>query len=810
MSDSAEERAQALVGKTLGEGYRLEALIGQGAMGAVYRALSPTGTEVALKTLSAEVMGPQTTQRFLRESELVRGIKHPHVVRTLDSGADRVTGLLFLVMPLLKGRDLDRVIEELGALEPETAVRIALQAARGLGAAHRIGIIHRDVKPGNLILDEEEDEIIVRVCDFGIAKRIGGESELTATGSQLGTPDYVSPEQLKSSKHVDERTDVWSLGATLYQMLCGAAPYSHIDAVFDVITAIMTEDPPSLQDRAPWVEAPLALIVHKALQRDPNQRWATLEDMADALRLFSGGDELLNPAKIAAASNDRKRTTAERADLRQAPAATSLPPAPLTEMDELGLIGQKLDGRYLVQRLIGKGGMGNVYEVEANGGEKLAAKVVSAGVHGASPSTLQRFAREAKASSAINSLNVVRTVDAGCDDRLGFPYIIMELLQGVDLSSVMKQQGAIAPEVAVRLVVQAARGVAAAHARGVVHRDIKPANLFLQEAAKSSEITVKVCDFGVAKRVAGMGVSSGASHYSLTRSGGMLGSPMYMSPEQARNAKHVNERTDVWSLSVVLWELLSGQRLWGGQSSLGELIVAICTEPIQRLEAAAPWVPRELSRVVHKGLERDVERRTPTVRALIESLEMFTGNSDRVAMSQLTGLSEEQRGELSLKVSLSDSAARRIADLGKNLGQKPSIRPKDVGATSTIGGSAHERRVEPQAPGGSSKTTMLAVAVLSAAVAGGSAYYFARGSGAAPSVTASVPVVTASIAVVPAEAKVSTADGPLPVVNGSATLRGRPGETLNVTVEHQGTVKTFAVSLGSDGIASPTRLVLSP
>jgi hypothetical protein len=159
---------------------------------------------------------------------------------------------------------------------------------------------------------------------------------------------------------------------------------------------------------------------------------------------------------------------------------------------------------------------------------------------------------------------------------------------------------------------------------------------------------------------------------------------------------------------------------------------------------------------------------------------------------------------------LSDSAARRIADLGKNLGQKPSIRPKDVGATSTIGGSAHERRVEPHASSGSSKTTMLAVAVLSAAVAGGSAYYFARGSGAAPSVTASVPFVTASVAVVPAEAKVSTADGPLSVVNGSATLRGRPGETLNVTVEHQGTVKTFAVSLGSDGIASPTRLVLSP
>jgi serine/threonine protein kinase len=807
-SDSAEERAKALVGKTLGEGYRLDALIGQGSMGAVYRATSVTGTEVALKTLSAEIMGEQTSQRFLRESELVRGLKHPHVVRTLDAGVDQASGLMFLVMPLLKGRDLDKVLEQLGALEPETAVRITLQAARGLSAAHRIGIIHRDVKPGNLILDEDGAEIIVRVCDFGIAKQIGGESELTATGSQLGTPDYVSPEQLRSSKHVDERTDVWSLGATLYQMLCGAAPYAHIESVFDLITAMASEDVPHIQDRAPWIDGSLSLLVHKALQRDPNQRWATLEDMADALRPFSGGDELLDTSRIRAVSVERRSAVAGRADLSEAPSQTSLPAVAVVEMDELRLISQKLDGRYLVKRLIGKGGMGNVYEVEANSGERLAAKVVSAGLQGANPQTLQRFAREAKSSSAISSLNVVRTVDAGCDDKLGYPYIIMELLHGVDLSSVMKREGALPPEVAVRLVVQAARGVAAAHARGVVHRDIKPANLFLQQDAKSSEITVKVCDFGVAKRVGGMGLSSGASHYDLTRSGGMLGSPMYMSPEQARNAKAVNERTDVWGLSVVLWEALSGQRLWGGQRSLGELIVAICTEPIARLEVAAPWVPRELSRVVHQGLERDPEKRLPSVKALIEAIDVFAGSSDRVVATQLVGLSESQRGELSLKVSLSDTAARRIADLGKNLANKPVVT--EIGTSSTIGGSASERAVERAA--GTSKGAMLGVALLSAALAGGTAYFFARGHDAAPltAAPATSAMVTARLQIVPPNANVITRDGVLPVVGGEIALRGQAGETLNVTVQQGTASKTFSVSLGSDGIATPGRLVLTP
>src|SRR5262249_41354256 len=145
VSDSEEDSAEALVGKTLGKGYLLTGLIGQGAMGAVYRASSVTGALVAVKTLRKDRMGEEGSQRFLRESELVRGLKHPHVVRTLDSGVDAETGLMFLVMPLVEGKDLDHYIDALGALEPESAVRIVLQAARGLSAAHRIGIIHRDV-----------------------------------------------------------------------------------------------------------------------------------------------------------------------------------------------------------------------------------------------------------------------------------------------------------------------------------------------------------------------------------------------------------------------------------------------------------------------------------------------------------------------------------------------------------------------------------------------------------------------------------------------------------------------------------------
>jgi serine/threonine-protein kinase len=378
----------------------------------------------------------------------------------------------------------------------------------------------------------------------------------------------------------------------------------------------------------------------------------------------------------------------------------------------------------------------------------------------------------------------------------------MELLSGVDLSSVMKREGALSPEAAVRLIVQGARGVAAAHAKGVVHRDIKPANLFLQQDKSSSEITVKVCDFGVAKRVSVMGISA-EGRQSLTRSGGMVGSPMYMSPEQARNAKAVDERTDIWSLAVVLWEALSGQRFWAGQRALGELIIAICTDPIQRLEDAAPWVPLGLCQAVHRALERDPKNRTQTVRAFIEDIEVFSGRTDRVVMSQLVGLTESQRSELTLKASLSQAAAQRAASPSQP--SKPPQIELEIAATSTIGGDKKPRAKERSGSG----SAMLAVALLSAALAGGSAYYFARHSGAPePAAPVTITNVLARVQIEPSDATVITPEGNVPVLAGEVVLRGRAGETLRVTLQRGPASKTFSVSLGSDGLASPARLSL--
>lgn len=327
--DFLASEAQKRVGLIVGDRYTLDSLLGLGACGAVYRAREGQGQTVAIKILDPERLANEVATRFIRESEVMLSIHHPNVVHTLASGRDSGTGLLYLVMPLLHGEDLEKVLRRTGSLEPRIAVRLAIQAARGLAAAHRLGIVHRDVKPGNLFIDRAPDgRVSVRVCDFGIAKS-GSSPEhlsLTRTGSQLGTPDYISPEQLKNSKSVDARADIWGLGATLYETLAGGPPFSHHERVFDVIAAILGEEVPSISDRAPWIDKELARIVHGTLRRDPSQRPSSIQELADALLPHSASDAELTTVSLASVSERSRRA---RVDAAAAPReSTTGIPAP--------------------------------------------------------------------------------------------------------------------------------------------------------------------------------------------------------------------------------------------------------------------------------------------------------------------------------------------------------------------------------------------------------------------------------------------------------------------------------------------------
>ncbi|MRG95601.1 serine/threonine-protein kinase [Polyangium spumosum] len=280
-----------------------------------------------------------------------------------------------------------------------------------------------------------------------------------------------------------------------------------------------------------------------------------------------------------------------------------------------------IGGRYRIERRLGAGGMGAVYEAtDTQGGARVAVKVVTAEV-AKNEVLLGRFEREVRAARGLDTPHVVRAIDAGRDGYSGLPFLVMEVLEGEDVRALLKRLGPVRPDLAVRIVAQACRGLEVAHAQRIVHRDVKPANLFLARSQVPGERVVKILDFGIAKLAPDPESMAEAGELtSLTQTGSMLGSPLYMAPEQARGHKHIDGRADLWSLGVVLYQALTGVTPHQDSGALGDLIIAICTEPAERVDKLAPWVPPEVAAVVHRALDLDPTARFQSASEMLAAL----------------------------------------------------------------------------------------------------------------------------------------------------------------------------------------------
>jgi len=339
-----------------------------------------------------------------------------------------------------------------------------------------------------------------------------------------------------------------------------------------------------------------------------------------------------HPQEQAVAREGRRSRKIGRGEARDNPTARgAFTRSAATDQWPGNLIGYRLADRYLVVRLIARGGMGAVFEVEDEAGQRAAAKLID-NARLQDGAALRRFIREARVATGIDSSHVLAVRGAHRDERLRAPFIVMELLQGIDLKTLLQARGALAAPEIVRVFVQAARGIAAAHSRGIIHRDIKPSNIFLHVDESTGLLETKICDFGLAKYVASWDPSD--SH-DVTRTGGIVGSPMYMSPEQAMNAKHIDQRADVWSFCATFYEALSGRKLWREPSSLGEIIVAMCTRSPPLLHNIAPWVNRDLADIVARGLRSDPRERWSSMEALIAALEPHAGSTQALRLRDL-------------------------------------------------------------------------------------------------------------------------------------------------------------------------------
>jgi serine/threonine-protein kinase len=266
-----------MIGTRLSGRYRLEAKLGSGGMSTVYLACDETlDRPVAVKVMHRE-MSEQADQleRFRQEARAVAKLSHPNVVSVIDAGEDG--GHPYIVFEYVEGETLKQRINREGALDPQDAIAYAIEVARGLAVAHGRNMVHRDIKPQNVLIDAEGR---AKLTDFGISRQLEQDG-MTATGRVLGTTDYVAPEQAMGRK-VDPRTDVYSLGVVLYEMLIGQVPFQ-AESQVGVAMKHVNEELPDVQRRRPEVSAAVALVVERATAKDPAQRYQRVDEMIDDL-----------------------------------------------------------------------------------------------------------------------------------------------------------------------------------------------------------------------------------------------------------------------------------------------------------------------------------------------------------------------------------------------------------------------------------------------------------------------------------------------------------------------------------------------
>ena len=554
----------------------IERELGRGGMATVYLCTDTRGGHrVAVKVLHSEYANALAVERFLREVDLTSRLDHPCIPKVMETGM--MGDLPFYVMTYVEGEPLRKMLERTGPMPVADAVSIARAILEPLGYAHDRGIIHRDIKPDNIVVAAD----CVHILDFGIARAIvdaGGE-RLTRTGLTVGTPAYISPEQALAERALDQRSDIFSLGCVIYEMLAGAPAFT--GATPQALIARRFAAPPrALREIRNDVPESLSRVVSRAMAVSRTDRYANTSELGDAL-------------------DDATKSSATDTPVKNSD--TAAPSELFTRLKTMFADSFRVD-----EEMKG-GGMSRLFlatDLELR--RKVVIKILPPEL--TSPMMLSRFRRESEVTAQLQHPHILPVISAGVRD--GLAYYIMPFFEGETLRARLEREGRLPIADSEKILSEMADALICAHERGVIHRDIKPENILILSGH------AVLADFGIASALTASGTEPGEK---VTGTGISLGTVGYMAPEQALGEKNVDGRADIYSLSVIGYEMLAGTPPFTGATDQAILVGHLTREPepVERLRSDAP---AGLSAAIKRGLQKDPSLRFQSAKEFRDAL----------------------------------------------------------------------------------------------------------------------------------------------------------------------------------------------
>jgi len=449
---------------------------------------------------------------------------------------------------------------------------------------------------------------------------------------------------------------------------------------------------------------------------------------------------------------------------------------PSGSTSKLAFQGAVLVGKYRLEEVIGYGGMGSVWSATHLGlSQQIALKLVSS-TFARSTDALRRFDNEAKAAAKIKSRHVPQVYDNGVLED-GTPYLAMELLHGETLFTRVHRGGPVPLPEGVAILEQCCRALGRAHSLGIIHRDVKPENIFLAHSVDDDNYIAKILDFGIAKMTA-----LDAGEQSTTRTGSLLGTPMYMSPEQARGLRTIDFRTDLYSLGLVSYMMFTGNVAFGGET-LGELLLQICAQPLPSLIGSARWLPPPMEDWFQKACAREPDHRYPNAQAFVEALRIAAGLSSPADhsgshMPQITPYGARPPGPMELRQAPTTSEAT-VPNQPQPPPASPALRSTTGAAVETFDGGAAAG--VPAGRGRLVGAVAMGIIGLVVSVVGVTVFVHRRDASSATTAPAAAPAAStastaSAISVVPLDTSVPSAAPTTSDALATASARPPPGQ----------------------------------